>query len=135
MLQTGKIPDALAQKGFRFTRPPKFFEARAMIHENVCMNRVEGIAYPTFTIQTSVAVPSPTEAPEGVTQGYSAPIGREIGTVSEISVGGAVGFEQIKKWLPEDNGGGGGGGTAPGGTTVPGAGGSTGSTGSGVGGT
>ena len=48
ILRTGKIDARLQSLGLDFHNghTPQFFLALAMAHGNVCMNRVEGLAYP-----------------------------------------------------------------------------------------
>lgn len=48
MLKTGAIPDSWKSLGLSFEKSPVFFEARAMAAGNICMNKTEGIGYPTF---------------------------------------------------------------------------------------
>lgn len=48
MLKTGETPAKLTNEGFTMKNKPRFFEARAMINGNVCVNKVEGIGFPTF---------------------------------------------------------------------------------------
>lgn len=48
ILKTGKLPPELKRAGVSIPTTPKFFEARAMIQGNVCMNKTEGLAYPLF---------------------------------------------------------------------------------------
>ena len=62
MLASGEVPEALRKLGMSFAKKPVFFEARAMASGNVCMNKVEGIGYPTFTIArpgTDVTITQP----------------------------------------------------------------------------
>jgi hypothetical protein len=57
MLNTGTVPQELADKGLTFAKKPQFIEARAMILGNICANRVEAIIFPTFTFTTTITVP------------------------------------------------------------------------------
>jgi hypothetical protein len=68
MLKTGVIPEKLTKLGISFDKKPVFFEARAMAGGNICMNKTEGIGYPTFkkvntggtlTLSRQSSVPTP----------------------------------------------------------------------------
>ena len=49
MLKTGTIPTEWQSLGLDFNKKPVFFEARAMAAGNVCMNKTDGIGYPSFS--------------------------------------------------------------------------------------
>lgn len=49
MLKTGNMPPVLMDKKVNFLKKPQFFEARAMVNGNICANKADGIAFPTFT--------------------------------------------------------------------------------------
>ncbi len=51
MLKTGTIPNEWKDAGIDFDKNTIFFEARAMAAGNICMNKTEGIGYPTFQIK------------------------------------------------------------------------------------
>jgi len=60
----------------------KFFEALAAIDGNVCLNRVEGIAYPTFKLANK-----PGQEVSEVTSGESALISTEKVVGTEVGIG------------------------------------------------
>ncbi len=49
LLRTGKLPSTWTTIGLKLDKLPVFFEARAMAAGNICMNKTEGIGYPTFS--------------------------------------------------------------------------------------
>jgi hypothetical protein len=51
MLKTGIVPAEWKSVGIDFYKKTIFFEARAMAAGNICMNKTEGIGYPTFQIK------------------------------------------------------------------------------------
>jgi len=66
MMKTGDIPQELKDTGFDWDVRPQFFEARAMVHGNVCSNKVEGIAYGRFKFQGKAEAPAPVVPPADV---------------------------------------------------------------------
>ncbi len=45
--------------GLSVTQAPVFFEARAMVHGNLCSNKCEGVGYPRFSYQGKPDTPPP----------------------------------------------------------------------------
>ena len=84
ILKTGETPDSLKKTGYEMLDPPRFFEARAMINGNVCMNKVQGIAFPAFK---NIPPPMIPQYASEVTVGLSAPIGNEVMTSTELAPG------------------------------------------------
>jgi hypothetical protein len=56
-IKTGTLPQSMA--GLSVKQPPVFFEARAMVHSNLCANKCEGVGYPRFSYQGKVDTPAP----------------------------------------------------------------------------
>ncbi|EKD29706.1 MAG: hypothetical protein ACD_78C00311G0001 [uncultured bacterium (gcode 4)] len=90
MLKTWEIPEVLEAQKFTMTKKPQFFEARAMINGNVCVNRVDGLAFPTF--QAPKLPPQVIVVPEIATEWLGAPVGVLIATTTEAGVG--IGFKK-----------------------------------------
>lgn len=84
MLKTHEVPEKLSLAGYSMKKKPVFFEARAMINGNVCMNKVQGLAFPTFE---GIQEPVVSELGSDITLGFSAPIGEEVVTTTEIDPG------------------------------------------------
>lgn len=60
-LKTRNLTESM--KGLTVTQGPIFFEARAMVHGNLCSNKVEGIGYPRFSYQGKSDLPPPFSPP------------------------------------------------------------------------
>lgn len=89
MLKTGKLPDTLTKERITLKKKPQFFEARAMINGNVCVNRVDGLTFPTIE---APKVPPQVVIVPVIDESLGAPVGREIATTTEAGVG--VGFKK-----------------------------------------
>lgn len=50
---------APSMAGLSVTQAPVFFEARAMVHGNLCSNKCEGVGYPRFSYQGKHDTPPP----------------------------------------------------------------------------
>lgn len=77
--------------GLEFTQKPVFFEARAMVRDNACMNLTYGLAYPTFRYKAKIQ--SETQAKPTASLNVNAPSLAPSGVVQEVAVGVKLGSE------------------------------------------
>lgn len=91
MLNTGTVSPVLEKAGFSWSTPPQFFEARAMVHGNVCANRVDGIALGRLAYKGSV---QPSATPTSIEDLGSAGVGTTgvIDQVSQTTIGAGIGI-------------------------------------------